>query len=181
MPRLFVALRPPPPIRAHLLGLMAGVPGARWQDDAQLHLTLRFIGDVDVRMAEEVVFALSRLRAQPIEARLAGVGAFARGARVHTLWAGVAPLEPIGHLHRKIDRALVQLGLEPVPRVFAPHITVARLSLMAGAAPATALWQQDHAMLASAPFAFTHLALYESDLRPGGAEYREVETWQMRN
>src|SRR5687768_8380838 len=61
MHRLFVGLRPPPAIRARLLALMGGVTGARWQDDSQLHLTLRFIGEVERPRAEDIATALSNV------------------------------------------------------------------------------------------------------------------------
>ena len=67
MHRLFVALRPPPAIRARLLAAMGGVPGARWQDDDQLHLTLRFIGEVDRPVAEDIAAALGTIHAPPLD------------------------------------------------------------------------------------------------------------------
>jgi len=181
MPRLFVALRPPHPIREYLCELMTGVPAARWQEDAQLHLTLRYIGEVNGHMVEEVAAVLAEVRAPTIEARLAGVGAFSRRERVHTLWAGVAPQEPIRRLFRKVDRALVRLGMEPERRAFVPHITVARLALAANATVETIRWQLDHAALASTAFAVTQLSLYESHLQAEGAEYREIGSWRLRD
>ena len=74
MHRLFVALRPPPPVRARLLSLAGGVPAARWQDDEQLHVTLRFVGEVDRPVAEDVAACLARVRAPAPTVRLSGVG-----------------------------------------------------------------------------------------------------------
>ena len=82
--RLFVALRPPRPIRQQLLAAMHGISGARWQDDEQLHLTLRFIGEVDHHRAEDIAAALGSLYAPAIE------------ARIETLRAGAAPAAPEG-------------------------------------------------------------------------------------
>lgn len=76
MHRLFVALRPPNAIRGRLLGAMGGVPGARWQDDAQLHLTLRYIGEVEPHAAEDVALVLGSVRHAPVELRLDGCGVF---------------------------------------------------------------------------------------------------------
>ena len=84
MVRLFVALRPPPAIRDMLADAMDGVPQARWQGDDQLHLTLRFIGEVDRPVAEDIVAALGQVHAPAPTVRISGVGIFDRKCRGHT-------------------------------------------------------------------------------------------------
>src|SRR3546814_14957806 len=113
MHRLFVALRPPPDIRALLIAAMGGVRAARWQNDEQLHLTLRFIGEVDRPIAEDVVAALGSVHAPPITAAIAGVGRFEKRGRTDAIWAGVAPGDALAALHAKVDRVFVRLGLAP--------------------------------------------------------------------
>jgi 2'-5' RNA ligase len=179
MHRLFVALRPPPPVRAALAATMDGVAQARWQDDEQLHLTLRYIGEVDRRMAEDIAVALGHLHGSAIEVALAGVGAFDKKGRTDALWAGVAPHEALAALHRKIDHALVRLGLPPEGRAYLPHITLARLSRSAGFGPEIDRWRAAHAGLASPPFRFEHLTLFESRLGGEGARYEVVERWRL--
>ena len=171
MHRLFVALRPPPFIRALLDETMTGVADARWQDDEQLHLTLRFIGEVDGRAAEDIAAALAGLHAPAPEVRLAGVGQFGSRGRVHALWAGVAPHDSLAALHRKVDQALVRAGQEPERRAYLPHITIARL---AAREEAVAGWLAVHAGLASAPFRLEHVVLYESRLGRAGARYEPI-------
>lgn len=171
MPRLFVAFRPPVSIRDTLIDLMEGVPGARWQDDDQLHLTLRYIGEVDVRTAEDVVLALRDVRAGVIDAAVAGVGRFERRGRADSLWARVVPREPLAALHKKIDHALVRLGLPPEGRAYLPHITLARLGR--GAGPVEPFLAA-HAGL-TADLLVDHIALFESVLGSGGSTYDEVE------
>lgn len=107
MHRLFVALRPPPAIRAVLLGMAGGVEGARWQEDEQLHLTLRFIGEVPRAQAEDVAAALGTVSAPDVAATLDGVGRFDRRGRIDTLWARVAPAPALSDLAQKVNRALV--------------------------------------------------------------------------
>ncbi len=109
MHRLFVALRPPPPIRDLLIDQMDGIDDARWQDDDQLHITLRYIGEVDSRMAEDVATALSTIRADLPPLRIQGCGMFDSKGHPNAIWAGVAPRDPLAALHRKIDRALVRI------------------------------------------------------------------------
>ncbi len=174
--RLFVALRPPPPIRAQLRAAMHGVSAARWQDDDQLHLTLRFIGDVDHHRAEDIAAALGALHAAAITARIAGVGLFERKGWPHTLWAGVEPLAALAGLHRKVDQLLARVGVEPETRAFTPHITLARLNRSAG--PVAAFLAQ-HSDLASPPFDFTHVVLYESEMGHGGSRYHPVARYAL--
>lgn len=177
MHRLFVALRPPPAIRARLANTMDGVAGARWQDDGQLHLTVRYIGEVERRVAEDVALALAQVHAAAPEITLNGVGAFDRRGRINALWAGVAPHDALASLHRKTDHALVRLGLAPEGRAYLPHITIARL----GRADPLEIerWRADHAGLASATFRLEHLVLYESLLGSEGPRYETVMRWPL--
>ncbi len=176
MHRLFVGLRPPPAIRELLFDTMGGVPGARWQSDEQLHLTLRFIGEVDRRTAEDAAHVLSTVRAAPIELHIEGVGQFDTRGRANALWAGVRPREAVTALHKKVDQALVRAGLEPERRAYLPHITLAR---MGGGAGPTDRWLADHAGLTSEPFTLGHFMLFESHLGQGGASYEAVERYPL--
>jgi len=133
--RLFVALRPPAPTRARLLGIMGGVPAARWQDDAQLHCTLRFIGEVDRHRAEDIAALLGRIRHPAMTLTLGDIGTFDQAGRIDSLWVAVHPREGLKALHDKIDRLLGQAGVAPDMRAFLPHITLARFSRSAAAPP----------------------------------------------
>lgn len=176
MHRLFVALRPPAPIRDLLIDVMDGVEGARWQDEDQLHITLRFIGEVDSRTAEDAATALSAIRAALPPLRINGCGTFETKGRPNAIWAGVAPRDPLAALHKKIDRALIAIGLEPEHRAYVPHITLARLAGSAG--PVDAFLAR-HAALTSPDFAVTHMTLYESHLGHGGASYEPVARYPL--
>jgi RNA 2',3'-cyclic 3'-phosphodiesterase len=179
MHRLFVALRPPPEIRAILAAAMGGVPGARWQDDDQVHLTLRFIGAVERPVGEDVAAALSSIVAPVPTVRIAGVGRFEQRGRTDTLWAAVVPGDALAALHRKVDQALVRVGLAPERRAYLPHITLARLPRSMGHGPAIERWIADHASLSSEPFTLPHLILYESHLGQGGARYDTIARWSL--
>jgi len=176
MHRLFVGLRPPAMIRASLLAAMGGVPGARWQSDDQLHLTVRYIGEVDRPLAEDVAIALGRLHFPAVEAAIDGVGQFESRGRPNALWAGVRPHDPLAQLHRKVDQAMVRLGLAPEGRAYLPHITLARLNGPANIADG---YLADQAGLSSPPFTFTHLTLFQSSLGSGGASYEAVERYAL--
>lgn len=178
--RLFAAIRPPAPVIDALLALEAGpeadIAGARWQDEAQLHLTLRFFGEVEAREAEDIVEALERVQAPPFALALRGVGHFEKKGRTHTLWAGVAPSQPLAALQRRIESAARQAGLPPETRRFTPHITLARLS--AGSAPVLPFLAA-HGALTGEPWSVEAFDLIESMLTPGGARYETIRRYRL--
>lgn len=177
MHRLFVGFRPPSAIRARLLSLAGGVPGARWQSDEQLHCTLRYIGEVERPVAEDIALALGNVRFAPFELAVDGVGEFDSRGRPNALWAGLRPHETVTQLHHKIDQALVGAGLAPERRAYLPHITLARMNAQAGA---NERFLEAHAGLASAPFTVDSFLLYESHLGRGGASYEAIKRYPLR-
>ena len=176
MHRLFVAIRPPRALRETLLAAMGGISRARWQTDEQLHLTLRFIGEVDRRRAEDIAAALGAVRQAPFDIALSGVGQFERKGCIEALWAGVAPHAPLKALHKKIDRSLTRIGLPPEPRAYLPHITLARFSR--GSAPAGPVNYAGRE-LASAAVAISEFLLYESELGGEGASYSVAARYRL--
>jgi RNA 2',3'-cyclic 3'-phosphodiesterase len=176
MHRLFVAIRPPEAIRERLLDLMEGVKAARWQDEEQLHLTLRFVGEVDRHQADDIAAALGTIRHPPFEVAVSGIGSFDRRGQPVTLWAGVSPHEPLKSLHKKVDQAVQRAGVEPDHRAYLPHITLARLNRSTG--PIAPLLESAGA-LSSPPFPVDSFGLYESHLSPQGAIYTVVERYSL--
>lgn len=174
MHRLFIGLRPPPAIRDRLIDMMEGIAAARWQDDEQLHVTIRFIGTVDRQQAEDVASAIEALHAPAPAVRLDGVGTFAKKGVVHTLFSGLAPANPLAALHRKVDQALARVGIEPEHRAFKPHLTLARFSRATRPDAELDRFLADHAALSSPVFTLAHLTLFESHLAPDGARYTPV-------
>ena len=173
MHRLFVAIRPPEEVRQTLLGLMGGLSDLRWQSDNQLHLTLRFIGEVERPVADDVAAELCRIRFEPFSIALDGVGKFER-RRSGALWAGVRPKEPLKALAAKVERACQSAGLDPEQRAYRPHITLARWS---GAAVNVDRYLDRHGGLASEPWEVEEFTLFESRLGQGGAHYEAVANY----
>jgi RNA 2',3'-cyclic 3'-phosphodiesterase len=171
--RLFVAIDPPEEVRGALAAMGFGLPGAKWVAQEQLHLTLRFIGEVDGGAFRDIQEALAALRARPFLLRLKGVGHFPPRGQPRVLWAGVEPNSSLLQLRNQVEKALVRTGLEPEHRKFAPHITLARLretplgrltNFLAG-----------NAMYASEPFPVNEFHLYSSSLSAKGSIHtREV-------
>ncbi|MBD58926.1 MAG: RNA 2',3'-cyclic phosphodiesterase [Citromicrobium sp.] len=171
MHRLFVALRPPETIRDHLIDTMEGLDGARWQSDDQLHLTLRFIGEVDAMQAEDLASALAHVRLAPFVLRLRGVGTFEHKGHTTALWARVEESEPLAILHRRVERACRAAGLEPERRKFVPHVTIARTNTSTGP---VGDWLAKHGRLALPDWPVDRFHLVESRLERGGAHYEPV-------
>ena len=127
MLRLFVGISFPPELKLQLSLLCSGIPGAKWVDPGNLHLTLRFIGEISEDSAADVDEALSRLSARRFTLQIAGTGVFGAGDKPRSLWAGIERNSELTGLRHKVEQALMRVGLPPEPRKFAPHVTLARL------------------------------------------------------
>jgi RNA 2',3'-cyclic 3'-phosphodiesterase len=126
MPRLFVGLEVPERVATTLSGLRWGLPGARWVDPSDYHLTLRFIGDIDRRTAREVENQLAEISHEPIPIAMVGLGVFG-GDKPHTIYAGIEPNRALAELQAESERCLRRLGFKPEGRKFTPHVTLARM------------------------------------------------------
>jgi 2'-5' RNA ligase len=178
MVRLFTAVPLPEPVRQHLLLASGGVPTARWSEPRNMHITLRFIGEVDRGLAEDCAFALETVSAPRFTLTIGGVGQFGHGERVRVLWAGVEKSAELAHLRDKVESVLVRTGLAPEPRKFAPHVTLARLK--APPPQRLAEFLQMHAALQIGPFEVDRFVLYSSWLGNEAAAYREEAVYALR-
>jgi RNA 2',3'-cyclic 3'-phosphodiesterase len=175
--RLFVGLSIPDSVAAGLFLLQGGVPGARWSRREQLHLTLRFIGEVDGRDAAAVDDVLSAISAPRFSLELHAVGTFG-GRDPRELWAGVRPNEALMHLQRKIETAIQRIGLAADARKFTPHVTLARLR---GSPRGRVVdYLTDHALYASPSFEVNEFLLYSSTLTPNGSIYTQERDYKLR-
>ena len=178
MQRLFVALAIQDDLAQRLALLQAGVPGAHWQTREQLHLTLRFIGDVDGLSAAAINDALAAIQAPAFELSPHGVGEFG-GKHPHALWVGVRPSEALSHLQRKIETALRRAGVAADSQKYTPHITLARLARGTNTGRVID-WLTDHALFSAAPFAVAGFILYSSLLTSDGSIYRAERAYRLR-
>jgi 2'-5' RNA ligase len=176
MHRLFVAIRPPQPIRDLLIDAMDDSADFRWQDEAQLHLTLRFVGEVDRPLADDLALALTRITANRFTSRIAGTGRFEKRSS-GALWAGLEPKAPVASLASKVERACIDVGLTPERRAYHPHITLARWKGRRTREVADFLERTRG--LASEPFEATEFILFESHLSRHGAHYEEAATYPL--
>ncbi len=176
MPRLFTALEIPRDAALSLSLLRGGLPGARWIDVENYHLTLRFIGDIDGPTADEVANALDRVRRPAFELMLDGVGQFG-GKKPHAVWAGAASSPELNALQAEIERICQRLGLPADPRRFTPHVTLARLK---NASPeAVAHYLSARGNFSTAPFRVGRFVLMSSKDSVGGGPYIVEEAWPL--
>lgn len=169
MRRLFVALAMPEAVSEKLSSLLHGVPDARWVDPENFHLTLRFIGEVDGGVAEEIADSLSRIRVPSFILELEGLGHFESRGRLRALWVGARENAELAGLQRKVEAAVVAVGIAPERRKFKPHVTLARFTgtPVGVAAPFIAT----HASIHLEPFEVQSFTLFESKLGRGGPTY----------
>jgi 2'-5' RNA ligase len=176
--RLFVAIAAPHEVALALEPLARGVPGARWSPRENLHITLRFVGEVSEAAAEDLDSALSAVTARPFEVALAGVGCFGDDGGVSALWAGVEAGETLTILRSRCESAARRAGLKPDTRAWKPHVTLAYVS---GAEPArVAAWTQTHNLLRVPPFAVERFGLYSSWRTRAGSIYRLERSYTLR-
>mgnify|MGYP000512653491 CR=1 FL=1 len=145
MPRVFIAVDLPQPVRDRLAMLRGGIPGARWVPPENYHLTLKFLGEIDHGAIEDVIAALADLVMPGFAVAIDGVGHFGTERKPSVLFARVARSDLLQRLHDKVDRATVAAGLPPDDRKFAPHVTLAYLR-QANIAR-LARWQQENNLL----------------------------------
>lgn len=175
--RLFVGIELPNDVRVRLAALCSGLPGAKWIDSENMHLTIRFIGEVDGALAEDIDMALSRVAAPPFDIVLSGIGCFESSGKVHTLWMGLEKQPSLLHLYGKVESALVRAGCEPERRKFKPHITLARLR--GGGEKRIAFFIQAHNHLVLGPFSVDHFTLFRSHLGREKAHYEPLADYSL--
>lgn len=177
MKRLFAAVDLPEDVKDELLAMQHGVPGARWVDDDQLHLTLRFIGEVDGADERDIVSALARVRGAPFTLSLVGAGHFPPRGAARVLWIGVEPSASLDQLQRSVSGAITRLGHASDRKKWAPHVTLARLD----GAPAARVGRfvAERALYRSRPFEVDAFHLYASHLHPKGALYTREDSFPL--
>lgn len=168
--RLFVGIDLPAEIEDHLGLVGGGIPHARWEERDKLHVTMRFVGEVDGGTKRRLEDALDSVRHPPFSLAVAGVGVFPPGGKPRILWAGLDDPAPVLELHGRIERAVQRVGLPPEGRKFTPHVTLARLH----GSPRTKVIEflQHHALLRTVSFEVRAFQLYSSVLSPRGSKYR---------
>ena len=180
MPRLFVAIDLPETTKDQVLALREhDLPPGRWARRQALHLTLHFIGDVPEAVARAYCRALRQVDAPAFDLHIAGVGQFPIEERPRVIWAGVQNTPPLRALYEAVGAALESEGFRRERRRFHPHITLMRFKkpLRRGLA---SRWLQAHLDFHAEPARIDKFTLFESELKPSGAEYSERGIYDLK-
>jgi RNA 2',3'-cyclic 3'-phosphodiesterase len=177
MPRLFTGLEIPDDAALDLQMMQGGIPGAKWMEPANFHLTVRFIGDIDAGLAREIDRELASVMVRPFTVTLKSVGFFG-GAKPHSLFVGVADNAALQQLHSLHEKKCRLLGLPPEPRKYLPHITLARLNHPD--LRALQRWVEVHSLYQSAAIPIHSFALFSSRPLRGGGPYAVEESYGLQ-
>lgn len=169
MPRLFAAMIVPPSLSLPLSFIACGLPGAKWISPENYHMTLRFMGDVDALLADQIVTRLDQISAAPMTIEVKGLGVFG-AKKPHSVFANVVASEALISLQESIDRACKRLGLPADRHKFVPHITLARTKKCK--ASDVAHWLTQNGNFKAPPFDVERFVLMSSRDSIGGGPYR---------
>lgn len=169
MIRLFFGLELPGELRMRIAAISAGIDRARWVAPENLHITLRFVGEVDEPAMEYIAGEAAAIRFEPFPVTLSGAGHFERGGRVSAVWLGVEPEPALARLRDRIEAAAVRAGQPPEGRKFRPHVTVARLNR--GRPGEVRDWLAANTLFRAVPFTVAHFTLFSSTLGRSGSNY----------
>jgi 2'-5' RNA ligase len=180
--RLFVALDFPEDVREvverAISGLRRLAADWKWIKLANVHLTLKFIGETEKLV--EIVAALDAIPFPgPLTLEARGLGFFPDDRRPRVFWVGLAAPQALAELARAVEQALVPLGIPAEDRVFSPHLTLARLREPRVAPDVTAAIHQQSEVSFGA-FKVSSFALYQSRLSPGGSEYTKLREFPAK-
>jgi RNA 2',3'-cyclic 3'-phosphodiesterase len=177
MPRIFTGLELPQTMTDELSLLQGGLGSARWVDADDFHITLRFIGDVGERAANDIADMLYAVRKRPLEVTLTGLGTFG-GDKPRSLFIAVKQSQPLMELQAEHERIMRRFGLEPETRKFTPHVTLAKLSRDARARD-VADWIARRGLFLSRTFLVPRFALFSAKDSVGGGPYLVEETYPL--
>jgi len=177
MIRLFAAIALPDDVAEGLTIRQYGLEGVRWRPTETLHITLRFFGEVQERVADDLDAELSCVGGSPFEIALAGVGTFGEGDNITTLWAGVTENPALSQLAGRCEAAARRAGLKAETRSYRPHVTLAYTRHPDPRE--VAIWVQSHNLLKSPPFAVDRFGLYSSHRTSEGSRYRLEREYRL--
>jgi len=177
MLRLFIAIDIPDDIRTLMCGMGGSIPGARAVPADQLHLTLKFLGDTDGGLLQDITAALAEIQCAPITVCLKTVGHFPPRGNPRVLWTGIEPVTEVIALRNKVEKALAQIGIERDHRKFSAHVTLARLK----GSPLKRVTQflAGNSLFETPPFTVREFHLYSSSLSARGAAHTVLATFPL--
>jgi RNA 2',3'-cyclic 3'-phosphodiesterase len=177
MYRLFAAIDLPEQLKEEVAALGRNLTGARWVPMDQLHLTLRFMGDADENLFQDIRRTLGEVRGAPFQLTLTGKGHFPPGREPRVLWVGMEKNRALDKLQERVERAVIAVGIPAETRRFSSHITLARLRN--GSPAEVSEWERRQVAFSDPVFAVEEFHLYSSILTRDGAVHRREATYPL--
>ncbi len=182
--RLFTAIELPNEMRESISGIKDSFDPTcgkiKWVVPENIHVTLRFLGEVSDQKLPEIKSALSKARFASFRIKTSGLSAFPDESRPRTIWVGLKPHEGISDLHRMVDDALSGIGFER-DRRFHPHITIGRVRSMSDRDAVSGWFRSASEKVAEAEFSVQEFVLKKSTLTPEGPVYEDVSVFRSCN
>ncbi|MBU2648366.1 RNA 2',3'-cyclic phosphodiesterase [bacterium] len=179
MPRLFIAIDLPGQLKTEISVLCAyGLPGVAWVDSDQLHLSLRFVGEVNEQVSESIQTCLLKVQQSSFSMTLQGVGTFPGGKSPRVIWVGVEKNKSLLQLKNKVEYQLNRISIEGEKRRFHPHVTIGRVKTSKIKRIGDYLAHFD--LYRSEPFPVERISLFSSLLTPVGAKYTKLMDYPLR-
>lgn len=173
--RLFAGLPLPEDVRRKLhetYRVLENMRGVKTVEEENLHITLKFMGEVPEHRVKNVINTLLNIKYDPIYVEIAGVGAFPSRSFPRVVWAGVRRgSEEIRRLAETVERALTPLGIRRETRPFHPHVTLARVKQPCGAVHR---FLEENKESSFGSFTVHYFVLFQSTLTPSGPIYTEL-------
>ena len=177
--RLFIAIPLPKGIKQQLLDLQQPIDGMRWQPQEQMHLTLKFVGEVDKTTASELQEELDKIDHTEFSITIAGIGYFPEGKQPKVVWAGIKKNVVLEKLHQKVEDHCETIGIAPENRPYKPHVTIARIKSTSKRAVTSFINKHKKFTLSEIPV--NEFVLYESKLHPDGASHHQLQTYLLKS
>jgi 2'-5' RNA ligase len=177
--RLFVGIGVPAGLGERLAILSGGLPGARWVAPENMHLTLRFIGEMSRGDAEDIDEMLAAISAPGFDLHLQGVGTFGQGAKARAIWVGVMASDPLDFLQAKVESAVVRAGQPAEGRKFVPHVTLARFAGKTADPNRIQRFIEGNSLFRAGPWTVDHFTLFESQMGKGGSVYTPLADYDL--
>jgi 2'-5' RNA ligase len=177
--RLFLSIALPDYVSESLATLRDdSLRGFHWVPQERFHLTLKFIGDIPGQFQSRIEEAITPIVVHPFLLPIEGLGTFPMQGNPHAIWAGVSSAHPrLFQLHKRIEDALFNIGIEPERRIYHPHITIARVNH--AAAETVRQFVKRHQDFGAAPFHVTGFELLRSELIEGKRSYAQERSWEL--
>ena len=179
MKRIFIGLQFPSSVCDELKNLKGGVIGANWVSYENYHLTLRFLGECDNDLLDDIYLALSQIRTCSFTLQIQGVNHFKKKGVIKSLWVGTVKNPSLIMLKKEIDLMLQKINIKKEGRAFYPHVTLAKL--FRPRLSEVTFFEQINNLFCSKKIPIDHITIFESHSLKGGSMYQPLTKIPLRS